>query len=450
MIPLPEMIAKPPFAFSIAGRTSSDTRRFEPRNANARSGSFQLIPLTSSGPPGISTPMKRKASPKSTPHKEGIVIRPGKDAPLSRTQVEFNRLMKSLESAKASYVREQVRLDNVLDTSIRELMPLVEDLKRVNRDLVLHGMKAMQTLKLTAERRHWFGDLLSGKASNLVADPVGLSEEDLGKLAAILDELGPSIAEKEMKESDDDEFDFLREVIEQTARQAGVDLDISDLDPNGDPEEFERIVRERLGAASAMFDETGDFSAGAANPRRKPTKAQAEKERKRLEIEAAKNRDLKSLFKQLAKAFHPDLEPDPLLREHKQGWMQRLNSAYAASDLREMLQLEMEWLGEEATNLATAGDEKLKVYCMVLKEQIADFKAKAHHLKYEPQYGPLQRFIDPFFGTLANPVSIKRELSESLRQLHKTLDILTANNAASRLMIYELADEHAHHSSCPF
>lgn len=398
--------------------------------------------------------MKRKPQHKPAHHKEGLVIRPGKDAPLSRTQVEFNRLMKSLETTKARHAGEQARLDDILAVAIRELMPLIEDLNRANRDLVFNGRKAMQSLNLTAKRRQWFGDLLSGKAADLLGDPVGLGEEEIAGLEAVIAEFGPSVDDQRRQEDDNEEFDFLREMIEQTARQtarqAGVELDLSDLDPNGDPEEFERTVRERLGAASALFGDMADSPEAAEKPRRKPTKAQAEKERKRLELEDAKNRDLKSLFKQLAKAFHPDLEPDPLLKEHKKVWMQRLNTAYAANDLREMLQLEMEWLGEEATNLATAGDEKLKVYCMVLKEQIDDLKRQTHHLPDEPQYGPLQRFRDPFYGTIASPVSIKRGLREDLTRHREMLEILAANNAASRRMIYEWADEHAFRSTCPF
>ncbi len=390
--------------------------------------------------------MKRKASRKPAPQQEGLAIRPGKDAPLSRTQLEFNRLMKALESTKDRHARERARLDEVLDTSIRELMPLVEDLNRVNRDIVFSGRQAWQNLKLTEKRRRWFGDLLSGKASELLADPVGLMEEEIGLLRAIIDELGPCEDERRMQEDEDEEFDFLCDMLEQSARAAGVELDLSDLDPKGDPEEFERTVRERLGAAAALFE---DAPPAAKRPR-KPTKAQAERERKRLELEEAKNRDLKSLFKQLAKAFHPDLEPDPLLKEHKKVWMQRLNTAYAANDLREMLQLEMEWLGEEATNLATAGDEKLKVYCMVLKEQINELKSKVHFLKYEPQYGPLQRFIDPFYGTLANPASIKRTLREELNRHREMLEILARKDANARRMIYDWADEHAYQSSCPF
>ncbi|HEX7260764.1 MAG TPA: hypothetical protein VF258_03030 [Luteolibacter sp.] len=354
--------------------------------------------------------------------------------------------MKTLESAKARHVREQVRLDEALDISSRELMPLVEDLNRANRDIVFNGRKALQSLKLTAKRRRWFGDLLSGKAANLLADPVGLSEDEIGMLEAVIEDLGPCEDEQRMKESEDEEFDFLREMIEQTARAAGVELDLSDLDPAGDPEEFERTVRERLGAATTFFEDTPS----AARRPRKPTKAQAEKERKHLELEEAKNRDLKSLFKQLAKAFHPDLEPNPLLKEHKKVWMQRLNTAYAVNDLREMLQLEMEWLGEEATNLATAGDQKLQVYCMVLKEQIADLKRQTHHLVDEPQYGPLQRFRDPFFGTLANPTAIKRELREELIRHRAMLEALARNDANSRRMIYDWADEHAFRSRCPF
>lgn len=391
--------------------------------------------------------MTRKAPNQPAPRKDGLVIRPGIGAPLSRTQVEFNRLMKNLETAKARHAREQERLDETLATSIRELMPLVEDLNRVNRDLVFKGHQALQTLKLSARRRHWFGDLLSGKASELLADPVGLNAEEIGRLEAVVEELGPSEDAQRMEEDADEEFDFLRGMMEQAAHEAGLELDLSDLDPSGDPEEFQRVVAERLQSA---FVDQAEAPAAGAKPRRKPTKAQALKERNRLALEDAKKRDLKSLFKQLAKAFHPDLEPDPLLKQHKKVWMQRLNTAYAAADLREMLQLEMEWLGEEVTNLATAGDEKLKVYCMVLKEQIADLKRQTHFLPDEPQYGSLQRFRDPYYGTLASPVSIKRELQAEMRHHREMLEILAANNAASRRMIYEWADEHARRSSCPF
>jgi hypothetical protein len=385
--------------------------------------------------------MKRKARRPQVKGGEGLVIRSGNGAPLSRAQMEFNRLMKSLETTKASHAREQARLDDALATSICELMPLVENLNRVTRDLVTTGMKALKTLKLTGRRRDSFGDLLAGKADDLLADPVGLTDEEIAMLVALTAELAPPGDEEKRKEAEAEEFHHVRTMMEQVARQAGIDLDLGDLDPHGDPGEFERMASERLRDAFAALENAGKSPTNST--KRKPTKAQLASEQKRLAIEEAKNRDLKSLFKQLAKAFHPDLEPDPVLKKHKVVWMQRLNSAYSSNDLREMLQLEMEWLGEEATNLATAGDDKLKVYCIVLKEQIASLKRQTHDLSFEPQYGPLQRFRDPYFGTLASPVTIKRDLNYELRRHREMLEVLSANNAASRKMIYEWADANA-------
>jgi hypothetical protein len=378
----------------------------------------------------------------------GLVIRPGKDGPLGKTQQQFNKLMKSLEKTRERHALEQARLDDALQVSMRELMPLVEGVKRLNRDLVTQGMEAMRKMKLTARRRESFSDLLHGKASDLLMDPVGLSDEDIEKLKAIADELGPDEEEKRlMDEEDADEFDYLREMIEAQARAAGIEVDLSGLDIHSGSEEFERQLRERLEEA---VEQAGRSQAAAPEKPRKLTKAQAEKEQKRLELELARNRDLKSLFKQLAKAFHPDLESDPVLRLHKESWMKRLNSAYAADDLREMLQLEMEWLGEEASNLDTAGDDKLKVYCTVLKEQIAELKERIHFLLDEPQYGPLRRFRNPYHGTLANPETIKRSLEFELEHHRDMLETLTANNAASRRMVNEWADANARASEDRF
>jgi hypothetical protein len=387
--------------------------------------------------------MKGKSQPKPASPKGGLAIRAASDTPLSRTQVEFNRLMKSLEAAKVRHTREQERLDKTLITAIRELMPLIEDLNRINFDLVLNIAKTIETSKFNAARRHELGDVLRHKAGGLIADPIGLGEPEVARLQALVAKLTPPEEDTRVNKSENEELSAIRAMMKQAARQFGIDLDLSDLDLNANPEEFHRIASERLRAAF----ENNRHSAADDKPRRKPTKAQAETERKSIAQMEAKNRDLKSLFKQLAKAFHPDLEPDPLLKEHKKVWMQRLNAAYAISDLREMLQLEMEWLGEEATNLATAGDQKLQVYCMVLKEQITDLKRQTYRLVFEPQYGPLHRFRDPYYGTIASPVSIKRELQDELSHHQKMLKVLSANNAASRRMIYDWADENASRAS---
>ena len=174
--------------------------------------------------------MKRKAPQKPVISKAGLAIRPADGAPLSRTQVEFNRLIKSLETTKARHLREQERLDKTLVTAIRELVPLVEELNRLNCNLIFTGMKAFQSLKLTAHRRLWFADLLSTKAGNLLVDPVGLNEQEIHELEAIIKKLSPNKEDSQMNEGYEEELSAVRIMMEQAARHAGLDLDLSDLD----------------------------------------------------------------------------------------------------------------------------------------------------------------------------------------------------------------------------
>lgn len=376
---------------------------------------------------------------------EGLVIQADQGGVLSPAQVAFNRLMKQLEAARTKHGREEVVLDKLLAISIREWMPMIEELNRLDRDMIFGGARALKTLKLSAKRRHWFEDLLLDKSYQLLDEPSGLSEEDVQQLEAFIDALVPK--ENDAGGEDEDapmsaeeleEFEILREALEQAAKSAGVDLDLSGIGPGLSQKEFQRQVHARVDEANARG------GVGTQPKReRKPTKAALEKERKRQEVEEMKNRDFKVLFKQLAKAFHPDLETDPVLKQHKEILMKRLNAAYASKDLREMLQLEMEWLGEEATHLATAGEEKLKVFCMVLKEQIDDLKRQTARLIMEPRYGSLLRFISPYQRAKPIPANVKRKLQERVEHNRHLRDTILSNTAASRKLIEKWAGGNA-------
>ena len=243
------------------------------------------------------------------------------------------------------------------------------------------------------------------------------------------------------------DFEYMRGMMEHAVRDMGIDLDFSDLTPDMDPAELEREMYERLHTA---LDTAGAKTAKAP---RKQTKAQLEKARKLEEQEEARKRDFKSLYKQLAKALHPDLEANPQLKQHKESWMKRLTAAYAAVDLRELLQIEMEWLGEEASNLATAGEEKLKVYCSVLKEQIADVKHQIAWLIDQPQYGLLHRFVNPVVGTLPHPDRIILGLQKSLNHLLSLKNTLQSGGDEVHGMLEQWADDRQRAKSnpdCPF
>ena len=378
-----------------------------------------------------------KTPAKKTASHRGLMITRAADGVLSPAQVNFNRLMKQLESARTKHFRETARLDGLLVVSRRDLMPLIDDLHRANRDMIFKSVDALRELKFNARRRSALEELVCGKAVDLLSDSCGLTTEDVERLETIVTELEKPAAEEPPDPGDVEECNYLRKMLEKIAREDGLELDLSDVDPTMHPADFEQEIERRFQAAAAAGT---DF--GAPQRPRKQTKAQLEKERKLQEQEAAKKCDFKSLYKQLAKALHPDLEPDPLLKQHKEVWMKRLTGAYAAGDLRELLQIEMEWLGEEATTLATASEGKLQVYCTVLKQQIADLKQQTGYLLREPQYGTLRRFIDPFFGTMLSTAEIISDLRKELRRHRSMVKALTDGELHRRAMMEQWADDH--------
>lgn len=372
--------------------------------------------------------------------KNELMVTAREGAVLSPAQTEFNKLMKRLENMRQKHQREQNRLEALVTTCARELMPLVDDIHRLNFQLVNQGVAALKTIKLTARRREALGDLLCGKAEDAVADSSGLTADEVTQMKRVIEELADPVSPEEEKDQKASEFNYVRRMMEDVARQAGVKLDLGDLDIHGDPAEFESKMRERL---EATIREARQQPESSQSRRRKPSKAQLEKDKKQQEAEEAKRRDLKSLYKQLAKVLHPDLETDPVRKLQKEEWMKRLTTAHATGDLRELLCIEMEWLGVEASNLTSATDEKLKVYCAVLKEQIAEIKMQMHTLMDQPQYALLHRFSSEFFGHMPDPFFIKVDLLDEIKRHKGMLRVLQKGGAECAKMINRWADDHA-------
>lgn len=366
-----------------------------------------------------------------------VIAREG--AALSPAQVEFNKLMKKLENARVKQQRERNRMDDLVKACATELLPLVEQIHRLNFEMVSLGLERMKSLKLTPRRQEALKVLFAGKAGELVQDSLGLSEPQVEQMQRVVEEMNahqPEPSEEEQTGA----FNAMRDMMEDVARQAGFDIDFSDLDLKDDPAEMERKFREKMDAAMAGFQ---GRAAASTRRVRKPSKAQIAKEKRQQEAEEAKRRDLKSLYKQLAKVLHPDLESDPKRRQHKEEWMKRLTTAHAAGDLRELLSIEMEWLGEESSNLAAATEEKLKVYCAVLKEQIAEVKAQTDGLMFAPEYAVLDRFRHPYTGIVALPFYIKSDLIEDMDRHEGMLEVLRAGGKPCQQMMNRWADDQA-------
>ncbi|UOG73175.1 J domain-containing protein [Hymenobacter tibetensis] len=85
----------------------------------------------------------------------------------------------------------------------------------------------------------------------------------------------------------------------------------------------------------------------------------------------------KTLYRQLARTHHPDLERDPETQAQKTALMQRITEAYEANDLYTLLQLL-----SESGPAARADDDVLARYTQALHQQQLELKQQLNELKY--------------------------------------------------------------------
>jgi hypothetical protein len=108
-----------------------------------------------------------------------------------------------------------------------------------------------------------------------------------------------------------------------------------------------------------------------------------------------------------------------------------------------LLRIELEWLGEESSNLAAAGDEKLKVYSLILKEQIDEVKSRTFTLMNEPQYFSLRRITNGFSRQIPRTDLLKRSLVDKVRDNQELLKSLQKGDAGARKILHQWLDVHS-------
>lgn len=115
--------------------------------------------------------------------------------------------------------------------------------------------------------------------------------------------------------------------------------------------------------------QTDDARKAAKRSARKALKKPAAHQQAQVQ-EADARSAIRTIFRQLASALHPDREPDAQERTRKTALMSEVNAAYDKNDLTTLLRLQMQAAlpGSGASRLA---DDRLAGMCLLLKEQVA-------------------------------------------------------------------------------
>jgi hypothetical protein len=350
-------------------------------------------------------------------------LQPVRQKKKATLQSQFEKLLRSIERAERDFEATRESLERSVTWFDEHIRPLALE----EADLRVEALEKLAEL-------YQLGDLIpKGVRKDLAfcvtqtADLLAARQSRPGPLAkAVLKEL----AEAELKASAGVRETVqaeLRAFLKEMANATGIDVNPDDIEDPTDAEQVDRAFRE---ASARRRAEPPDEATGPeARKERRKTARQEERERLTRETEALKDKSLGTLFRQLAKVLHPDLEPDETLKAERQSLMQELTAAYERRDLSALLRMELRWLQKQEHNIEALGELRAKAYIQLLKDQLATLKDSVDLLLAHPRYQPVlnasqgEAMLVPF-GSAGGPVFRKhvQEVIESLKEFIEDLE----------------------------
>lgn len=327
---------------------------------------------------------------------------------LSSAQKTFERLRNKITSLENKLKKRQQELDSCLNYYHEKIAPEKKSLSTTLTDLtkVLHN-------------HYKNSKVFSKKEQNALKEVIVSKVDHIFGLTTIKD-ADPEINEiyKDLKgtyyhEAISGDFEEIMEEMQEMFKANGLDIDLSNLDPSDGEEEIKEKFFSAMGAAAQAASEQ--------EPEKPKSKKEQQKLLKEQQLEALQKKGLGSIYKQLAKAFHPDLEQDIDKKAEKVELMKKLTCAYENDDLHTLLSLEMGWMSREENGGKIQDDEQLKIYNSILKDQVTELQCSLETAMLHPKYFSIQNFLnDPFCDDATSLEMVYSELQEDLER-HKVL-----------------------------
>lgn len=317
------------------------------------------------------------------------------DQVLSKEQKTFNSRMQQIEKLRARFAAWDRSAAAYQQQYTKELVPLRERAVELEIALV-HGMdRAIGYKGLTKAQRRMLQEMLLDLAAML------LGECDDPDLKAIYNKYGST-------DYDSEEVAQVLEMKDMLENMFGIDL--GDDDGLDSPEELARRAQAQL-AQEAQRHEEQRQAQDERRARRKKTAKQQEKEAQAAAEAKAIDQSIRDIYRKLASALHPDREADPQERARKTALMQRINQAYDARNLLQLLELQLELEHIDRDHIARLSEDRLRHYNAVLKEQLDELKRELLHTEYEfrARFG-----IAPFVPV--KPETVLRDLAADIHE----------------------------------
>lgn len=305
--------------------------------------------MTMNSQPGLfeDHPMGEAALAKSSGATQAaLTIRQFASGSASTEQRRFHQLLERTEALASKIEAARGLADAHRIVCGTTLRPLEEQRNSLMRDMALWLDDRLQRPGLTRKQQQMASGIICNLASGLATLGVaGMRElHDAHSHQSLAEQEKASAAETQA---------FLEEMLGEAV---GREQEFSS------PDEVLQASMEQIRQQA----EAHQAARAARQAKRAKTARQKQAGQQAQDAQGA----LRTIYRQLASALHPDRESDPAEHARKTSLMSEANAAYVRRDLLALLQLQLRADLADASQLASIAKEKMTALSLLLKERI--------------------------------------------------------------------------------
>jgi hypothetical protein len=343
---------------------------------------------------------------------------------LSKEQKKFNKYVKQIEKLTKQNAELNKNAESYLNMYYSEVYPEKVQINRKNYELGKLLFAKSQLLKLTNSKKHELKMILMFFFDRYSETVEHLSEDDKKVFS---DWSGEDYDTFEK----DGKMEMLDDMEEELYDMFGINVDMHELYESSDSEaDFAFKVKELMEEESKKVHQKKEKRSKKA--KKSPKEIQKEKELKEeLELKEA---SIKSIYKTLVMAVHPDKETDETLKIEKDALMKEVTAAYKNKDLKRLLQIEIEVLNKETDHIEQLSEQKLAAYNSLLKEQVDELELENQMIQMNPRFAPIYDFLEYPESVVKQQIKYNVDLvKETQENFNVIYNKITSSNAKSVL-----------------
>ena len=315
-------------------------------------------------------------------------------------QKRFNKLVASVEAARTESEALRRTIDAQRPAHYQTMQVLSTEVVQLQKSMVMFLDARLQAKGLTASQKQQASRILLSLCEQL----------EYLEDAAIDAVLARYVSPEDLADRAYEEEMAAQEAKEFMEAHLGKRFDGQDFKT---PEDVLRAAMEHERAQATARAEKRD----AKKAKRAPNAREQAAVQKQLDAQTA----LRTIYRQLASALHPDRATDADDRDRKTALMKSVNAAYERKDLTELLRMQLTVEQVDANKLAALSDEKLQAMCVLLTEQHKalqqDIQSQRMEMAHDFGYDPDLQFREEYLQeAIAHQQQTLRDQAEFMRE----------------------------------